>query len=501
VQDDLTAKLLGADGLPTYAVYLPAISNFFAGYIGRQKYKTRGYIQDERVPAAFERGVEGLNWMSKAEGYFYYKHNLYSAGHANLDTSKHSIKEAMIRERNRTDSWLLGDSGGFQIGKGVWQADWKDPHCAAALAKRKEVLAWMDAYMDYGMILDIPAWVRKTERGRAASGISTFDEAIQATSINNEYFMRNRTGACKFLNVMQGGNHKESEDWYQRMKKFCDPKQYESPFNGWACGSQIACDPHLTLKRLITCRFDGLLEPGLHDWIHVLGNSDMEWVLLLSDMQRAIRKYHNPKLTISYDCASPFVATVHGQLYNDIIGDNPKHWRFPNEWAIDDKKYANDNRSFKDVAEQDEHFARFVDSPISSRLKISDICVYSSGDLNKLGKVSKNSWDSFSYALQMAHNVWMHTETTQEANRRYDAGLYPSVMTTATSGRKSTLYFDRLYCSDIINDIWETSDCGKAMKLIDHYSSYWMNFRGVRGNFGPKAKNSLTAFDHIFQEA
>jgi hypothetical protein len=47
---------------------------------------------------------------------------------------------------------------------------------------------------------------------------------------------------------------------------------------------------------------------------------------------------------------------------------------------------------------------------------------------NKLGKVSKTSWDSFSYAIMMGHNVWMHINAVQEANRQYDAGKCPNML-------------------------------------------------------------------------
>ena len=501
-QDNLTDKLIGPDGLSKYAVFLPAISSFYTAYIGRQKHQTRGFIPDERIPAGFDKGIAGLDWMNKSDGYFYYKHNLYSAGHANLDVTKPNIKEAMVYDRNRNEGFVLGDSGGFQIGKGVWTADWKDPSCPKALAKRTEVLTWLDTHMDYGMILDIPAWVRKTQKGRESSGISTFAEAITATQINNEFFMKNRLGQCKFLNVVQGSNHAESDLWYSHMKKYCDPKQYSNPFNGWAFGSQQACDPHLTLKRLVTCRFDGLLETGVHDWLHILGNSDMEWVLFLTDIQRAIRKYHNPTLTVSYDCASPFLATVHGNIYNDIFAQtqNGLRWIFPNAKSPDDKKYWNDPRTVKQVMEQDNYFSNFVDSPITARMTIKDICQYGPGHLNKLGKEGRTSWDSFSYALQMSHNVWSHIVTTQEANRKYDLGEMPSAMSILTAGKKSVFHYDQKYCRDLIDEIFATSDYGKATKLIDHYSKYWMAFRGVRGFFGKKAKNSTTIFNDIFQE-
>ena len=500
-QDDLTAKLLGEDGLPKYAIFLPAISNVVPPYIGKQRHMAKGHLPPERIPAGFERGIEGMNWLNKQEGYFYYKHNLFSAGHADLDINKPNIKEEMVYGRDRNDAWALGDSGGFQIGKGVWSADWKDPNCPAAMAKRKEVLRWLDKNFDYGMILDIPAWVRKTEKGRQASGVNTFEEAIIATSINNEYFMANRNGGCKFLNVVQGSNHAESDLWYSKMKKFCDPKQYENHFNGWAFGSQQACDPHLTLKRLIDLRFDGLLEEGVHDWLHVLGNSDMEWALLLSDIQRSVRKYHNPKFTISYDAASPFLSSVHGQIYYDgLLQTKENRWTFANGDALDDKKYAHDNRMMKEVAEQDGHYKYFHDSPISKRLKISDICRYGPGDKNKIGKEGNTSWDTFSYVLQMVHNVWEHVSATQDANRLYDAGQFPAVMSTVTSTRKGVLYYDRLYCKDVINDIFATSDRDKALSLVDHYSKYWMIFRGVRGNFGKKATNSFTSYANIYGE-
>ena len=44
----------------------------------------------------------------------------------------------------------------------------------------------MDAYMDYGMILDIPAWVARSPAGAKATGISTYAEAVKATRINND---------------------------------------------------------------------------------------------------------------------------------------------------------------------------------------------------------------------------------------------------------------------------------------------------------------------------
>ena len=114
-----------------YAVFLPALSGFYATYVGKQRFPDENgnlYVNSTRIPADFEQGIEGLNWLNPDQAYFPYHWALYSAGHAELDTNKVSPKEDMIRNRDRSRSFVLGDSGGFQIGKGVWEGDWKNPN-------------------------------------------------------------------------------------------------------------------------------------------------------------------------------------------------------------------------------------------------------------------------------------------------------------------------------------------------------------------------------------
>ena len=498
--DNLTAKQ------KDYAVFLPALSGFYATYIGKQrhpdpKYKTSNglYIEDSRIPKDFEKGIEGLNWLNPKEAYFPYQWALYSAGHAELDTNKVSAKEDMIRNRDRANSFVLGDSGGFQIGKGVWEGDWKNPNCPKAQKKRELVLAWMDAYMDYGMILDIPAWVCRSPEGRKASGINSYLEAVEGTYINNDYFMKNRTGACKFLNVLQGENHAEADDWYDRMKKYCDPTQYEKPFNGWAMGGQNMCDIHLVLRRLVTLRFDGLLEEGLHDWMHFLGTSKLEWAVLLTDVQRAVRKYVNPNFTISFDCASPFLASANGQIYIQTEIEEASKWVYRMVPSVDDKKYATDTRRFSDGVLQDKVFENFTDSPISKRCTMNDICVYKPGDLNKINKEGKTSWDSFSYAIQMGHNVWSHLTSVQEANRQYDIGVKPAMMSATTADKKTPRDYNGINdFRDIVDMIFSLDNKSDALELIEHYNKYWMAIIGTRGAIGKKTTNSSTMFNNLF---
>lgn len=505
-----------------YAYFLPATSGFYATFIGKQRYGN--YVDPARIPQVWKNGVESLNYLDPDKGLFYYDHCLYSAGHANLDLTKQDDSEDMFRNRNRGTSWVLGDSGGFQIGKGKWEGDWKDPNCPKAQKKREAVLKWMDALMDYGMCLDIPAWVARSPAGQKATGITTYAEAVQGTYINNEYFINNRNGNCKFLNVLQGENHADADDWYDRMKKYCDTKIYgDRAFNGWAMGGQNMCDVHLVLKRLVTLRFDGLLEKGQHDWMHFLGTSKLEWALLLTDIQRAVRKYHNSNFSISFDCASPFLATANGQIYVSTEIEDRKKWLYRMLPSADNKKYATDTREFIDAVNTDNIFdgKTFTNSPVMENVPIKDVCIYGAGtpkpgvsnpdpynpnhwikqpDFNKLGKVSeRTSWDSFSYAIMMGHNVWQHINSVQEANRQYDAGLCPAMLSVYDSN-KTFRQYEHMFFKDIVNAIFETSNKARAESLVEEYSKYWMDIPGTRGAVGKKVVGAHTFanfFDYV----
>jgi len=475
-----------------YAVFLPALSSFYARDLGKARHE-KDYIPPHRIPAAFNHGIEGMNYLVPTNTYFHYKWHLYSAGHADLNMDKFSARDDIIRNRDRKNSFVLGDSGGFQIGKGVWEGNWKDPTCPKAKKKREQVLTWMDANMDYGMILDIPAWVSRSPEGAKASNINTYQEAVDGTRINNDYFMKTRSGACKFLNVLQGENFQQADDWYLQMKDYCDPKVYPTThFNGWAMGGQNMCDMHLILKRLVALRFDGLLEKGTHDWMHFLGTSKLEWAVMLTDIQRAVRKYHNENFTMSFDCASPFLASANGQIYTEVDIKDRQKWSYRMAASIDDKKYAGDTRAFRDAVLQEKLFNNFQDSPISKRLQLKDVTCYAPGDKNKVGSDPKTSWDSFSYTLQMAHNVWTHINAVQEANRQYDLGLTPRMLVEEK--------FDKIAFKDIINAVFATSSRDEANAVIEEFNRFWLNIIGTRGATGKKTVNASAQFSNLFEE-
>lgn len=493
IQDNLTEKQIGKDGLPQYAIFLPAISGFYATYIGKQR--AGNYVDPNRMPTGI-KDMEMMNWLNPQKSLFPYQWSLYSAGHANLDLTKSDPNEDMVRVRD-PNTLMLGDSGGYQIAKGRWEGNWKaNSGCPKAQKRRAQVIKWLDGISEYGMTLDIPAWVVFDKEAAKTCGISTHQEAVEATKFNNEYFIANRKGikndGAKILNVLQGGNHADADDWYNTMKRYCDPSIYpENHFNGWGMGGQNMCDIHLVLKRLVTLRHDNLLQEGIHDWMHFLGTSKLEWAILLTDIQRAIRKYVNPNFTISFDCASPFLATANGQIYHHIDLPHNGKWCYRMSPIADDKKYGTDTRPYRDAVLADKLVPHFDESPISKHLKMNDICIYKPGDLNKIKKEGKTSWDSFSYALLMGHNVWMHIESVQRANREYDAGTWPNMMWNENG--------DHAKFRDIVDAIFSTSNKEESDAIIEHYDRYWMDIVGTRGFKGKKSKNARTMFNKHFE--
>jgi hypothetical protein len=99
----------------------------------------------------------------------------------------------------------------------------------------------------------------------------------------------------------------------------------------------------------------------------------------------------------------------------------------------------------------------------------------------------------------MAHNVWTHIHAVQEANRQYDNGKYPAMLIASSADKKVMRMYDRNFFRDIVDDIFATSDRGRAEELVEHYNKYWMSIVGTRGATGKKTVNSGTMFNALFE--
>ena len=470
----MTAPVNLTPGQKDYAVYLPAISCFYSTYIAKQRLEK--FIADERVPKGFDRGIEGMNFLNADQGYFTYKYGLFSAGHAQLDLQKTMVQDSMIQDRDRGQTMILGDSGGYQIGKGILKFDWQNFDGPAANKTRQSILEWLELTADWSMMLDVPTWACDHIHS-PKTGLKSFEDCLEKTRHNNKYFLENRLGVTKFLNVLQGSDWDTAEAWYQGVKEFSDKAVWgDKAAEGWAMGGANMCKMPITLRRLITMRFDGMLEGK--DWMHFLGTAQLDWSCYLTSIQRQIRKHINENFTISFDCASPFIATAHGLVYTNAQHTNK---RFS---VIMDK--APDNKSL--AKRHDISFP--FESEIGRRLSIADICHYAPGMLNKIGKEGKTSWDSFGYALMMAHNVYCHIVAVQRANNLMDIETKKVRPDWRQWGKKkaadqsdeysewvprNVLYFDRF-----IEELFECKTKEEAFEMIKQADSFLKDLEGAR---------------------
>ena len=472
-----------------YAVYLPAISSFYSTYIAKQRLEE--FVPLDRIPKGFDRGIEGMNFLNPEEGYFFYKYALYSAGHAQLDLNKAMTQDSMLQQRDRANTMVLGDSGGYQIGKGILKFDWLDFEGKAANKVRDDILAWLEVTADWSMLLDVPSWACDPVN-REKTGLTSFQDCLDKTCFNNEYWLKRRVGQTKFLNVLQGSDWDTAEQWYQGVKQFSDTAVWgDKAAEGWAFGGVNMCKMDITLKRLMTMREDGLLEGK--NWIHFLGTAQLDWACYLTSIQRQLRKHINEELTISFDCASPFVATAHGLAYTNPI-HTPKKWSTVMDKAPDNKALAGSDIPFP------------FESEFGRRLVMGDICHYAPGMLNKIKKEGKTSWDSFSYALYMGHNVYCHITAVQRANHLADIEHARFKRTwrdwEKLSGKDSSKdepspYVPRniLYFEQFVTELFETKTKAEAFALIDEAKTFITSLDGARLQGGPARNKFHSLFE------
>ena len=508
-----------------YSIYLPAISTFYNNYVSKQR--VGKYVPDERLPSGFDRGVEGLNFLNDDEGYFSYQYGLYSAGHAQLDLKKAQVQESMILGRDKKKSIIVGDSGGFQIGKGILKFDWHNFEGPEADATRQSILDWLEETADWSMMLDVPGWACN-EANSPKTGLKTYEDCLEKTRHNNEFFLKNRQGKTKFLNVLQGTDWARAEQWYEGVKEYSDPAVWgDQAAEGWAMGGANMSRMDVVLKRLIVLREEGLLQNK--DWMHFLGAAQLDWSCYLTLIQRQVRKHINPNFTSSFDCASPFVATAHGLVYTKAHHSN-KRWTVSMEKAPDNKALSGSEISFP------------FESEIGRRMVMGDVCHYNEGvrktdaelgldakgkqikfDLsnpehykeipmmNKIGKIGRTSWDSFSYALLMSHNVYMHIDAVQKANHLMDVEIarvrdsinwrqWKKVKASDKTDEfsdwvpRNILYFDKF-----VEELFELKTKEEAFALIDSSRAFLDDLEGTRTQDGKARNNFLQLFetDHI----
>jgi hypothetical protein len=519
-QQDLHKRALNlAKTQQDYAIFLPSISAIYAKIVSMPKYKVR-----DRLPDGLNNDRLDLDFLNKNNSLFYYPAALYSAGHAYLDPKESDIYEGMVQKRDRSRTVILGDSGGFQIATGVlkwpWTAKKGQDNAEWAQDKdkmRMQLLRWLEHTADYSMSLDVPTYglvkfgFDPVTGQSMHPGMKTFGDCLRESLENHNFFIKHRVeGATKFLNVLQGRNEAEGDIWWDAVK--------DLPFETWAFSNVQASNFAINLRRLIIMR-DGKYLDG-RDWLHYLGNGKIKAGCALTTLQRAIRKYINPDITISFDAASPFVMTAKGQMYH---GYELRHnsMRFKGGSIVDDKSLKNSTTLLNDWIAGNDHKGFVIPTQIGSRCTVGDICVrgYEDLDYKKVAWTKKeletdlylnspegrvgdkfkwssdykdylahskdngglfdfgsskfekeyekyqvkwpSSMDGFSYLIAMNHNVELHIRAIQEACMWQDRDL-----AEATSHITPDLLEFKDLCSEILTSQTPMDIINKHEKLL-----------------------------------
>ena len=327
------------------------------------------------LPSALNN-ISDLNFLDPNCRLFHTNYALLSAGHFSNGSTPPGI--ATTRDRSRT--MLYGDSGGYQIITGVlpWRGD----------QTRAYILRWLEQHCDVAMTLDVPT--RAIDNPR--SQFRDFPTCLNTTLANLAYFQRNRTpGKIKLLNVLQGRDRREADAWYQHVKAF--------KFEGWAFAGKTRLNFADMCRRLIIMIRDGEIGPD-QPLIHVLGTCRLEAAVILTAIQRELRRLVHPSITITYDASTPALLT------SQYAGYGPPIFT-PNDFRLPTGRFP---RSHHYVGSQ----ARFpFDSAIGRSLRLGDLCVN-----NRFG--AQAAWDGWSGVFLVNHNLDLLLSAIDQAHRILD---------------------------------------------------------------------------------
>lgn len=275
---------------------------------------------------------------------------LISAGH-NL---KFDIKKYNI---DLTKNIILGDSGGYQIATN--KIKYSDE-------LRKKIFDWLENNTNYAMNLDLPPYAYKNSDYDLG-----FDDALEISFKNFEFFQKNQSGKTKFLNIIHGQNINDTNKWYQKVKDFdfC---------GGWAIGSVVG-----TFNALfsIMLSFSTLYQNNEFEKftpkhiLHILGFSKVREIIHIQYLCKRLKEV-GYDFMITYDSSSP------GNLATRL------------QYAVD---YSLFSGSKTITIKQNSLDHQLCSCPICKNKKLSDLIEYN---------LDSGSVKSKSYVKLFLHNLF-----------------------------------------------------------------------------------------------
>lgn len=249
-----------------------------------------------------------------------YPYALYSSGHANFKQQEYPISSPSRK-------WLLGDSGGFQIGKGAgkFKRDWIAFNTATADFVQS-VANYLQNF-DSHMILDIPVWALNEPN----SNLQSIQQCLNATHKTIEIF--SNSSKKEMLNVFSASsNQTETDIWYESLKVYNIPNAAKVQLNAFSLPGLNGLKIGVVLDLFKKMIRDGVLNLNTTR-IHFLGNGTLVHGYVYHIIEAALRNVIAPNITISFDAASAYVSGAYGLLYTNYNIKHLTKWNYSyNNW-------------------------------------------------------------------------------------------------------------------------------------------------------------------------
>jgi len=264
------------------AIYLPALSGQYVRFISDD-------IRAFRANPPAGLTTDQLNILNE-NAYLHHPYALYSAGGAEFDLDRSLIVEEAIHVRDRSKTFLLADSGGFQQIKNTLSLKLNFDNKPQVERNLQTILNWVESYADLGMTFDIPLYaINELKQPR----YETFDDCLTDTVISLDHWFANKKPETQLLNCLHGSNADEAKVWWEQVKK------YQSA--GYAFGGAIKENLYTLLDQIARIIDQGYMENTYH--LHFLGIASGVRAAFLNHLQIRLRETF-PQVQITYDTAS-----------------------------------------------------------------------------------------------------------------------------------------------------------------------------------------------------
>ena len=245
------------------AIYIPAYSD---GLMSMFYSMTDKEIANKYQPD-FAKKKSLRIYNRKYDAYFYNPYILISAG---TQYNKQNFREKLdIGDECK----IFVDSGGYQLAMGTVNKDKFTDEVA---------LKWSEANGNIFPILDSPAF----------SKLYDYDFSLK-TSVNSaKYYHENRSKSDAYvLNVLQGENKDDMENWYKHISKY--------KFEGWGFGGSKG-NLALIGMAILTLLNNGEFDREDCKYLHIFGVSSNEAMVYIQFIQKMLNR-QDIDIQLTYD--------------------------------------------------------------------------------------------------------------------------------------------------------------------------------------------------------